>query len=84
MTPEEARMRAYAIMGHEDITMEWIDQEGLEPQGIGWYAWDNGHMELGPKFIGRWKFRLCQTLSLKSEIFFTLIINTILKIAIII
>jgi len=53
MTPEEARMRAYAIMGHEDITLEWIDQEGIEPQGIGWYAWDNANMELGPKFIGR-------------------------------
>ncbi len=53
MTPEEARTRAYAIMGHEDITIEWIDQEGIESNGIGWYAWDNGHMELGPKFIGR-------------------------------
>jgi hypothetical protein len=53
MTYEEARMRAYAIMGHEDITLEWIDNEGIESNGIGWYAWDNGHMELGPKFIGR-------------------------------
>jgi len=55
MTPEEARMRAYALVGHEDIMLEWIDREGIESQGIGWYVWNNLDLQAGCIFVGRWK-----------------------------